>query len=236
MGSTTIMINTYNESKLHRTLKELYQIQGDGETEVPIGTYICDVVEKSGNVVEIQTKNLGKLMAKLYALHEAGRKVLLVHPLPAVTIIETCTEDGEPVSRRKSPKKQNWYTLFTELMGIYPLLTENWFQLEVLLVTVKEKRIRTAEPVQLKNNSRRFKKNWYREDKELIEITETRRFSCPQDYLALLPEHPDVFCAKDLAGLAGANTAHKIIWVLKKAGIIAPVKKEGRTTYYGVVQ
>lgn len=228
------MINTYNESKLHRTLKELYQIQNDGETEIPVGSYICDVVEKNGDVIEIQTKNLGKLMAKMYALHDAGRKVLLVHPIPAVTVIETYDETGNLISRRKSPKKQNWYSLFTELMGIYPLLKEDWFQLEALLVTVREKRIRTAEPVQLKNNSRRFRKNWYKEDKELVEITETKRFSAPADYLALLPDHPDVFCAKDLAAATGTSNAYKIMWVLKKAGMIEPVEKRGRTTWYSV--
>ncbi len=230
------MINTYNESKLHRTLKELYQIQNDGRTEVSVGSYICDVVDKSGNIIEIQTKNLGKLLPKLYSLHDTGKNILLVHPLPQTTIIESYSETGEKLSTRKSPKKQNWYTLFTELMGIYPLLQENWFQLEVLLVTVKEIRIKTAEPVQTVNKSRRFRKNWYKKDKELVEIIESKRFSNISDYLALLPEHPDVFCAKDLASKTGTNTAHKIMWVLKKAGIIEPVKKEGRTTYYSTAK
>ncbi len=229
------MINTYNESKLHKTLKELYQIQYDGTVEVPVHSYVCDVVKPDGDVIEIQTKNLGKLLPKLYALHEEGKKILLVYPLPQKTIIESYSEDGLLLSSRKSPKKQNWYSLFSELMGIYPLLRESWFQLEVLLVTVKDIRIKTDTPIQLKNKSRRFKKNWYKENKELVEIVDTKRFSKPEDYLSLLPTHEDIFCAKDFTPVTGSTDAYKILWVLKKAGIIAPVKKEGRTTYYSVV-
>ena len=102
---------------------------------------------------------------------------MLVYPQPTINIIETYTEDGLLISKRTSPKKLNWYSLFDELMGIYPILLEDWFTLEVLQTTIIEKRIKTPEPIQLINKSRRHRKDWYKKGKELLSINDSKTFT-----------------------------------------------------------
>ena len=55
------MINTYKESSLHRTLKELYAAKTVGKTEVEADGHIYDILTDKGEVIEIQTQNLAKL-------------------------------------------------------------------------------------------------------------------------------------------------------------------------------
>ena len=59
------MINTYNESSLHKTLIELYALNESAQTEVLKNNHIYDIFKNDGTIIEIQTKNLGKLYAKI---------------------------------------------------------------------------------------------------------------------------------------------------------------------------
>ena len=233
--------STLNESKLHNSLKILYQELYEGQTEVEQNGHIYDIVTKKGNIIEIQTKNLAKLLPKILDTIEKGHNVKLVHPVPLTTRIELQDEDGKIISKRKSPKKGSIYSIFRELTGIYPLLTNPHFSLEVLEIEMTEERIRTIEPVQSKNGRRRFRRNWQKTGKRLDTIINTRRFSKPEDYLALLPPLPDTFCAKDLRNeiskqkdlpTRAAYNAHLIIWVLSHANLIEFIETKGRTKYY----
>ena len=58
-------INTYNESSLHKTLKTLYASENGFQTEVKKDGYIYDILDAEGNAIEIQTKNLSKLLPKI---------------------------------------------------------------------------------------------------------------------------------------------------------------------------
>ena len=53
------MINTYNETHLHRTLKNLYSGE-EAEQEKPLHGFICDIFE-DGCITEIQTSKLPAL-------------------------------------------------------------------------------------------------------------------------------------------------------------------------------
>lgn len=57
--------STINESNLHHSLKVLYSEIYQGKTEVEQDGYIYDIVSKNGNIIEIQTKNLSKLLNKI---------------------------------------------------------------------------------------------------------------------------------------------------------------------------
>ena len=84
------MINTFNESNLHNTLKELYAYKYNGKTEFFDGKYYYDILTSENEVIEIQTKNLSKLLPKLCTILESGKKITLVHPLVITkTIITT---------------------------------------------------------------------------------------------------------------------------------------------------
>ena len=235
--------STLNESKLHNSLKILYQEIYEGQTEVEQDGHIYDVVSKNGNVIEIQTKNLAKLLPKILDTIEKGHNVKLVHPVPVITRIELQDENGKIISNRKSPKKGSIYSIFRELTGIYPLITNPHFSLEVLEIEMTEERTRTTEPVQSKNGRRRFRRNWIKTGKRLDTIVKTIRFSKAEDYLALLPPLPESFCAKDLKNAIAtqkdlparaAGNAHLIIWVLVHAGLIDFIDTKGRTKYYKI--
>ena len=232
--------STLNESKLHNSLKILYQELYEGQTEVEQDGHIYDIVTKNGNIIEIQTKNLAKLLPKILDTIEKGHNVKLVHPVPLTTRIELQDEDGKIISKRKSPKKGSIYSIFRELTGIYPLLTNPHFSLEVVEIEMTEERLRTSEPVQSKNGRRRFRRNWNKTGKRLDTIINTRRFSKPEDYLKLLPSLTQPFCAKDIKNELdkmpdipkSTTDAHLIIWVLCHAGLIEQTEIKGRTKYY----
>ncbi len=234
--------STLNESKLHHSLKILYQELYEGQTEVEEKGYVYDIVSKNGNIIEIQTKNLSKLLPKILSTIEDGHNVKLVHPIPYITRIELKDEEGKIISNRKSPKKGSIYSLFRELTGIYPLMTNPHFSLEVLAIEMTEERVRTAQPVQTKNGRRRFRRNWLKTGKRLDTIITTKRFSHAIDYLSLLPELPKSFCAKDLQNALNADKsipprtadAHLILWVFSHAGLIEEDQVKNRSRYYKI--
>ena len=233
--------STLNESKLHNSLKILYQELYEGQTEVEQDGHIYDIVTKKGNIIEIQTKNLAKLLPKILDTIDKGHNVKLVHPIPLVTRIELQDAEGKVISKRKSPKKGSIYDIFRELTGIYTLMTNPHFSLEIVEIEMTEERTRTTTPVQSKNGRRRFRRNWLKTGKRLDAIINTRRFSKPEDYLKLLPALPQTFCAKDLRNAISeqkdlparaANEAHLILWVLSHAGLIKQTETKGKTKYY----
>ena len=228
------VINTYNESSLHNTLKLFYAEKYDGKTEVEADGHIYDILCKDGQVIEIQTKNLSKLAEKIRDSIDKGHKVRLVYPLVFRTRIILTNEDGELISNRLSPKKGNIYDIFRELTGLTDILLNPDFTLDVITINLIEHRIRTEELTQTKNKSRRFKKNWLKVNKRLDDILETKQFKNKKDYLALLPKDlPEEFCAKDLNL---PKYAHIILWVLCRIPVIEQVSIKGKTKYYKIVK
>ena len=94
-------INTYNESSLHNTLKILYAENSHGKTEIELNGYIYDIVTENSDIIEIQTKNLAKLLPKILDTIEKGHNVKLIHPIPLVTRIELKDEEGNIISKRR---------------------------------------------------------------------------------------------------------------------------------------
>lgn len=222
-------INTYNESSLHNTLKLLYAENSHGKTEIEQNGYIYDIVTEKSDIIEIQTKNLSKLLPKIMATIDSGKKITVVHPLVITKKIALYSKDGKLISNRKSPKKNSIYDLFDELTGIYPVLLNKNFTLEVMEISLIEERIKTEEAVNSQNKRRRFKKDWIKSNKRLDEIISTRTFHKKSDYLNLLPKVlPEIFCAKDLEKCLRNNNypqnayknAHLILWVLSRMELI----------------
>lgn len=243
------MINTYNESDLHRTLKNLYALEYNGKTEVSVGNWICDIVTETGDVIEIQTANISKLTQKTRDLLAAGKSVTIVHPLIAEKIIETYASDGSLLSRRKSPKSQTIYAILRNLTGIYPLLLHEQFTLEVLYVRITEQRRKTATPTQLINKSRRFLKDWVPQGKKLESIIRKERYKTKADWRALIPPAvadeftiPDlqkaIFSAPAFSTLsranrtAAANQARLAIWLFTRMDLAEEIGKRGRSKVY----
>ena len=238
------MINTLNESSLHKSLKQLYSLDEGSTTESEINGKIYDIVDKNGNIIEIQTQNLSKLLKKAGIILESGKKFKIVHPIPVEKMIELYDFAGNLISKRKSPKKGSVYSVFRELTGIHHILLNENFTLEILLIKMTEMRIRTEKAVQTENKRRRFKRNWLKRDKKLDSIIETITFSQKEHYIKLLPEDilPE-FSASDLKKAllkrskfpsSAADNAGIMLWVLSHAGLIKSSDKKARNRLYKI--
>ena len=238
------MINTYNESSLHRTIKSYYASLYEGAVEVEKDGHILDILAGDNHVIEIQNLNLSKLTGKISHLLENHYKVTLVHTIPVERYIENYNKEGDLISRKKSPKKQSIYDLFRELTGIYPLLLNKNFELHVLEIKMTEIRIKEGELVQSQNNRRRFRKDYIKSNKKLDEIIKTHFFKTADNYLSLIPDNlKNSFCAKDLKihletnKLTKANAdrnAHLLIWVLLRMELIEYTETKNRSRYYRI--
>lgn len=236
--------STLNESSLHKSLKTLYCTIYDGQTEVKADGHIYDILTKKENVIEIQTKNLSKLLPKILDTIEKGRNIKLVHPVVITNRIILYDEEGNKISNRKSPKKGSIYDIFSELTGIYPVLLNPHFSLEIVEIQMIEERVQTQKNVQSKNKRRRFRKNWNKINKKLDSILNTTRFNSKDDYLKLLPSTlPQEFCAKDLQKelrkikelpAKTYKNAHLIIWVFKHMELIEETCVKNRNHYYKI--
>ena len=222
------MINTWNESLLHEELKDYFS-GNTGITEVPVDGSICDVVLDDGSIVEIQTKNLGKLKRKLEKLLET-RKVNLVFPIEVNTTIESYEPSGELKTRRKSPKHGKIFQLFSELTGIWHLIGHKNLTITAVFTDTLELRLADGEG------------SWRRKgvsicDRKLLKIHETKVFASKSDYAALVPrEIPENFTVADLS-LAGVGAhAGKMAWVLGKTGIAERTGKAGRAFTYRLTE
>lgn len=245
MYSKCYMINTYNESSLHNTLKKLYSLTIQGNTEQQIDKWICDVIGPDGQIVEIQTGSLAPLYEKTRALLEAGHPVTIVHPIIKTKRIQTIRQDGSIQSTRKSPKSESIYSCLRSITKMYPLLLTPGFILELPEITITESRVLTNAPVQLTNKSRRHLRNWIKTDKKLEEIEKTHRFCTAEDYLALLPvttgstfSVPDIqqcFAAMSKPPADARKYTGLLIWLLLHMKLITCIKTEGKKKIYSRV-
>ena len=230
-----MQFSTLNESSLHKSLKIIYSEIYDGQKEVKKYNHVYDIITKKGNAIEIQTKNLSKLLPKIYDTIQKGHNIKLVHPVILENTIELYDSQNNLLSKRKSPKKQNIYSIFKELTGIYEVLLNRHFSLEIVYIKMTETRMRTLENVQSQNKRRRFKKNWIKTNKRLEEIIETKHFNSKDDYLKLLPKLPDTFSSKDLEEKIGKkNNPNLILWVFAHMNIIKHVESQGRKKFYRI--
>lgn len=217
-----------NEYTLHSAIKQWYSLPGD-MLEVNIGGFVVDVVQGS-LLVEIQTKNFSAAKRKLQRL-VGDHKVRLVYPIAKQKWIVRVAQSGEPLSRRKSPKKGRLVDLFHELVRLPDLIEHRNFSLEVLMIEEEEVRC---------NDGRG---SWRRrgvsiKDRKLISVTERVLFKDEKDFLRFLPgELPDPFTNKDLSVrvAVSVNLARKITYCLKKMGTIAEVGKRGRELLFHIL-
>ncbi len=227
------MINTYNESNLHNSLKKIFAERIGGVTEHQTGAFVCDIYTPE-TIIEIQTANLSSLKKKINFLLQ-NHNVEIVFPVAEQTVIETWTEDGELVSTRKSPKKEDALCIFKQITQLWQFVDNNKFSIRLLFINQKQIRIKTEEKIQLINKSRRFKKNWYKKNRKLLSINNEQVLSSKEDYAKLVKEiiKTEQFCRKELEQTVGKD-AGVILWVLKKMEIIEYTETKGRKIYYAI--
>jgi hypothetical protein len=218
-------IGTLGESSLHAALKAWYAQPGD-RLEVDVDGFVADIV-RGDLLIEIQTGNFSKLKGKLGRL-VGDHPVHLVYPVVAQKWIVRVDEDGQLVSRRKSPRRGRVEDLFKELVRIPTLLVEPTFSLEVALVH--------AEQVLRDDGLGSWRrKGWSVADQRLIEVVGSQRFDSPEDLADLLPEAlPNPFTNRELADALKIriNLAQKMTYCLRKMKVITMVDKRGNALLY----
>jgi hypothetical protein len=218
-------INIYSEGALHASLKKHIFREGD-RLEVAIGGKVVDLVRANGDLVEIQTKRLDRIVDKVLGLAQFGH-VHVVLPLAVETLIHRIDPaTGELLATRKSPRHCDIYYIFDEMVRATSLIGAENVTIEACFVKIQEFRTRDGTGSWRRKGERTVAR-------ELLEVLETRRFDSKMEWLRILPESataPDTVW--DSASLASALAiaparARKILYSLRKADILLDLGKLG---------
>lgn len=214
-------IGTYRENTIHRQLKDLYS-EGPEYTEVKKDNWICDIVNKEGIIIEIQTGNLSALERKIKALIQ-NHQIKIIHPIVEKKIIEKTCKSGT-ISKRTSPKKETPEKIFTELTKLWPYIFHPNLEIILVCCEITEQKRETA--------GKATRSRFSTENKILNKITGEITLSRIKDYLKIgkIPGDGN-FTITDLKK-QGNRYGGYTLWVLKKAGIIRETGKDGRKKLY----
>ena len=217
------MINTYNETHLHRTLKDLYT-SNDAVQEISLKGFICDVYDAE-RIIEIQTSKLSALRAKLEKLLPSY-PITIVYPIIQNAYILTLNEDGSKRSCRKSPKHGNFYQIFKELLGIVHCLDDPNLTIQILYVDCEVIKIDD------KKGRSRYKRPRII-DKKLLKIHRAEEFHGIESLIApFMAKLPDAFISADVRKLGVGVYTSYILSFLKRCKKIAFYTKAGRYHVY----
>jgi hypothetical protein len=156
--------------------------------------------------------------------------VHLFHPIPAEKWIVRQTADGQPIGRRKSPKRGRLVDIFAELVRVPHLLPHPNLAVTVLLTQQEEIWRDDGQ-----GSWRR--KRWSVHDHRLLTVVDQCHFESTDDWLALLPDDlPRPFTNRQLAAALACriNLAQKTSYTLRHAGIIEVAGKEGNAWLYRI--
>jgi hypothetical protein len=124
-------IGVLREGPLHAAIKATLAAPGD-RLEVPIGSFVIDLVRADGEFVEVRTGGFSALGRKLDALLDTHR-LRIVYRVAAERRIVRVDEDGETTSVRRSPKRASVVEVFDKLVAFPSLVTHPYLTIEVLL-------------------------------------------------------------------------------------------------------
>jgi len=224
-------INLYSEHSLHARLKQLLAEPGD-RLEALVEGKVVDLVKADGELVEVQTSSLAKIVPKVLALAATGRRVRVVHPIAAETTIrrlDPLTE--ELLSVRKSPKRGDLWSLFDELVRAPALIAAPNVAVEALIVRSSVIRVRDGSGSWRRRGDRT-------EDRLLEEILSSTRLETRADWLGLIPRGLEAPWSSGALGEALGIPdwrARKLLYCLCRAGLLAESGKEGRRKLYVAV-
>ncbi|MGP1454514.1 MAG: hypothetical protein ACTTJ7_01960 [Treponema sp.] len=218
------MINTYNETDLHHTLKNLYT-NDHAQQEVKIGNFVCDICIKDKKIIEIQTAVLSSLKKKLIRLLPIY-EIEIVYPIIENAYILMLNADGTKRSYRKSPKHGSFFQIYRELYHLADILDQaNLFftilyvDCDIVKIDDKKGRSRYHRPRILNKRLLKIHKREYLHGLDSF----TNRI------MELLP---DPFTSADLRKLGTKGHTSYVISFLKRTEKIMFYLKEGRYHVY----
>jgi len=221
---------TLREGSLHAALKARYAaIVAGARVEAAVDGFVVDVAGRD-ELVEVQTASFASARRKLERL-VGSHRVLLVYPIPVEKWLVTVDADGAVVRRRRSPKRGLGLDLFDELVSIPALVAHSNFRIEVALTSEEEVRGPIPDGARY-----RYPRTWWRLDRRLLDVVDTRRIDTPADLLWLLPPGlPEPFTTADIVAATGRSKrlAMRAVYCLERSGAIARLARRGRLATYG---
>ena len=147
-------IGLLGEKVLHAGLKLYFEPNPDFH-EVKINGFVADICNAKG-IIEIQTRNLGKLKRKLEVFLEQ-MPVTIVYPIAHTKYLCWVDEEtGDVTGRRKSPKTGSTWDLFRELYQLRAFLTHPNFCVCAALIDLEEYRLLNGWSRDKKKGSTRY--------------------------------------------------------------------------------
>lgn len=117
-GDCEFRFSTLSERTLHRAVKD-YLEPDRRYQEVPVAGFVADIF-RDGQLLEVQTGSVTPLVKKLLRLPKEY-PVTIVLPIVREKTLVTLSEEGELLSRRRSPKKGGWWEAYYQLPRLLPL-------------------------------------------------------------------------------------------------------------------
>jgi len=197
--------------------------------EVKLGRYRIDVVA-GRELIEIQHGSLAALRGKLAALLPQ-HAVRVIKPLIAhKQLIYRARRGGKVTRRRTSPKRQEFWHLFDELIYLVRLFPHPGLTVEALSVRVEEWRYPG-------HGRRRWRRgdDFQVEDQKLCEVLGSRSISTAADLCGLLPaDLHEPFTTATLAAATGVprGLAQRIAYCLRETGACRVAGKQGNALTY----
>jgi len=213
-------------TSLHQQLKQQYVADSDRH-EVTVEGFRIDAVDRRGRLIEVQCASLAAISDKIRKLLE-NHKVIVVKPLASRKRIVTLTAaDGEQVSSRYSPIRQQASHIFLELVhfGVFP---NPGLQLDVVLTEQQEIRIPPTDRSS-------WKKRYSVRDRMLVNVEKIIRLKTANDLWSLLEaDVPDIFTTEDLAHCVGIPRwlAQKAAWCFRRMDFLTVCGKRGNSLEY----
>lgn len=221
-------VGTLREKPLHAALKRWYARPGD-QVESPVAGFVIDLV-RDELLIEIQTRGFSSMKRKLVALLEEGHRVRIVHPIAVQKWIVKLDDNGDVLSRRRSPKRGGVVDVFSELVSFPDLVTHPGLEIEVVLTHEEEYRRYDA--------TRAWRRRgWVIEERRLIGVVDATTIQSPDDLAALLPgDLPDPFTTAHLASALRRprRAAQQMAYCLRHTGAVSITGKDGNAILYSV--
>lgn len=186
-----------------------------------LGGFVVDI--RRGNLlIEIQTASFAAMGRKLDHLL-SDYSILIVHPIAAETFLH------KPGARpRRSPKRNDIFSLFDELVSVPTILDHPNLAIEALLVDVDK--IQQEDP-----DLRRRRGGWRTVDRRLRQIRTRHRFESIADLVDLVPRGLGPrFTTAELAEAAGTTRARaqRLAYCMRANGVFDPIDRERRGVVY----
>jgi hypothetical protein len=182
-------IGTLKEKTLHASIKN-YLEPDISHQEIKVEGYYADIVQE-GHIIEVQTRNFNTLRDKLEVFLKS-HQVTIVYPMARTKYLNWINDDGEVISRRRSPKTGQPLEACFELYRIKPFLKHPQLSVKIIMLDLEEYR-------NLDGWSRDKKKGSSRYDQIPLQVTTVIDLIDAKDYARLLPDDlPATFTTKDL--------------------------------------